>query len=241
MRSVSGPVIVTLSTFGLLVAAVAVWLSRTPQHRLSRVNCVAFSSDGRLLAAGDYQGNIAVWRTDSFRIVGRICLNDGHLNTLAFSPDGRLLALAGRSLTLWSTADWKETADLGVPGVLYGTARFSPDGRLLTSVNPSEQIQLWDVSTRSCVRTLCCMALYGDVAFSPNGELLAAAGHWPRIWDIKTGREIRRLVETRDPTFGPVDFRPDGKVLATGSQDGKVRLWDVETGSELLSATTRPS
>jgi len=237
---VSRPVIVTLATFGLLAAAVAVWFSRSVQPP-PHITSVAFSSDGHFLAAGDHQGNVAVWRTDSFRIVGRIRLNDEHLNTLSFSPGGRLLAVAGRSLQLWGTADWKKSTDLGIPGGVYGTARFSPDGRLLASVNASEQIQLWDISTRKCLGTLCCMALYGDVAFSPSGELLAAAGHWPRIWDIKTGREVRRLVETRDPTFGAVAFRPDGKVLATGSQDGKTRLWEVETGRELLSATTRPS
>ena len=237
----SRPVIFTLATFGSLAAAIAIWLSRSPQSARSPVNCIAFTPDGGLLAAGDREGRIVVWRTDSFRVVGRVRLNNAHLNTLAFSPDGRLLAVAGRSLQLWRTADWTQTTSLGIPGSVYGTARFSPDGRLLATVNAAEQIQLWDIATRMLVRTLCCMALYGDLAFSPNAELLAAGGHWPRLWDINSGREVRRLVETRDPTFGAVDFRPDGKVLATGSQDGKTRLWDVETGRELLSATTRPS
>jgi WD40 repeat protein len=222
-----------------MAVAIAVWLAPAPQETIPRIGAVAFSADGLLLAAGDRQGRIAVWRVPSFQIVSRICLKEGGLNTLAFSPRAQLLAVAGRSLQLWSTANWKEVMGLGARGGVYGTARFSPDGRVLASVNASERIELWDTATGKRIQTLCCMALYGDVAFSPDGGVLAAGGHWPCLWDLGSGHRIRRLVESRDPTFGAVSFRPDGRVLATGSQDGKARLWEVGTGRELLSASTR--
>ena len=220
-------------------AAIASWLACAPQRSVPRVAAVAFSPDGRFLAAGERRGSIAVWGVGSFDTARRIRLKEGGLNVLAFSPDARHLAVAGRSLRLWSTAGWKEVGELGVAGSVYGTARFSPDGRLLASVNAAERIEIWDTLTRARVQTLCCMALYGDVAFSPDGRVLAAGGHWPCLWDPAAGRRIRRLVETRDPTFGAVSFRPDGLVLATGSQDGRARLWEVGTGRELLSATPR--
>ena len=83
------------------------------------------------------------------------------------------------------------------------------------------------------------MALYGDVAFSPDNRVLAATGHWPRLWDISTGREMYRLVQTRNPTFASIQFRSDGQVLATGSQDGIARLWRVSTGAPGLASPVR--
>lgn len=135
--------------------------------------------------------------------------------------------------------DLGQSITLGASDGVYGTARFDTPGHLIASVNASERIEFWNAETGKLVRALCCMALYGDLAFSPNGRLLAAAGHWPRLWDLTTGRELRRLVKTRNPTFAAVSFRPDGRVLATGSQDGKTRLWEVATGLELTSGQTR--
>jgi WD40 repeat protein len=128
---------------------------------------------------------------------------------------------------------------VGPSGAGYGTARFSPDGRALATINVAERIELWDVASGNRIRRLCCVALCGDLAFSPDGSVLASGGHWPRLWNLATGREIRRLVETRDPAFGAIAFSPDGRTLATGSQDGTARLWEAASGRQLRSAAPR--
>jgi len=223
----------------LASAVIAIWLAGRPPNPTPHVTAIAFSPDGQFLAGGDRQGRIVIWRMDSLQPVRHLYLKGGGLNTLAFSPDSRRLAAAGRPLQLWSTVNWNEIGVLGAAGNVFGAGRFGPDGVLLASVNDREQIEVWDTEKGTRLRTICCMALYGDVAFSPDGGVLAAGGHWPSLWDLRTGRRIRRLVETREPTFGPVCFRPDGRVLATGSQDGKARLWDVDTGREILSSKPR--
>jgi WD40 repeat protein len=123
--------------------------------------------------------------------------------------------------------------------VVYGTARFDRSGLHLATGNSLEQIDLWDIQTGTKIRSLCCMALYGDVAFSPDGRLLAAAGHWPRIWNPSNGREVYRLVQTRNPTFACIQFSSDGQLLATGSQDGIARIWRASTGELLLASRPR--
>lgn len=206
-----------------------------------QVAAIAASADGRLLVAGTRDGDTAVWRLDPLRHIARITIRGGGLNILAFSPDGQWLAAAGRALTLWSTADWREARQFGATDRVYGTARFSGDGLLLASVNASERIEIWAVATGRRVQSICCMALYGDVALSRRGELLAAGGHWPSLWDTGQPRRIRRLVESRNPTFGAVALSEDGRVLATGSQDGIARLWDIESGRVLSSTAPRSS
>ena len=77
------------------------------------------------------------------------------------------------------------------------------------------------------------------LAYSPDGKLLASvSGDWgnpnkPRneagpgeikLWNAETGKEIVTLGDHADRIFS-VAFSPDGKLLATASWDGSIKLW----------------
>jgi Tol biopolymer transport system component len=77
-----------------------------------------------------------------------------------------------------------------------------------------------------------------DVVFSPDGSLLAAGiGQTAQIWDLASRRRLAVLTGHGGGTHGGavegVAFAPDGKTLATASQDGTVRLWNVTTGTQI--------
>jgi WD40 repeat protein/tRNA A-37 threonylcarbamoyl transferase component Bud32 len=73
------------------------------------------------------------------------------------------------------------------------------------------------------------------VAFSPDGTRLASASHdWSaRIWDAKTGQEVRMMGSNRE-VLG-VAFSPDGSRLACASGDGNVEVWEARTGQSALT------
>ena len=62
-----------------------------------------------------------------------------------------------------------------------------------------------------------------------------------RLWDVETGRELRRVQRHRLGIRGipSLAFSPDGKRVLYGSHDNTLRLWDVETGQELQTFTQR--
>jgi WD40 repeat protein len=70
-----------------------------------------------------------------------------------------------------------------------------------------------------------------DVCYSSDGRLLASVGGdgTSRIWDVATGKELRRFAET----FGTVAFSPDSSNLITGGE--RVRVWDIPSGRMLYS------
>lgn len=173
---------------------------------------------------------------------------------LAVSPDGKILAAGdGRSgrgqITLWDvrTLIQQSKPELRIPiddsaaklGVIPLNSHavglsFSRDGKsLATSTwDPKPPIQLFDVSDPRKPRLKGELAkdLTGafveDVAFSPTADVLAAGGDSVWLWDLSSAATPAPYA-TFKPRARRVVFSPNGKLLAAGSMDARLSLWDV--------------
>jgi hypothetical protein len=120
------------------------------------ISSVAFSPNGKILAATTAEGQIRLWQA----MDGQPLLTwEGHTNwawSVAFSPDGQTLASgsADQTVRLWDVYTGQSLKTLsGHTNLVYSVA-FSPDGRLLASGSVDETIKLWDVQTGECLKTL---------------------------------------------------------------------------------------
>ncbi len=208
-------------------------------NSLSPVKAVAFSPDGRTLAAGDVSGHVYLW--DPATGVLRVTLTDpgsAQIESAAFSPNGRILATGdGTGVTyFWDAATGRQVAALADPGSKgVDTLAFSPDGTMLATGDYNGTTYLWKVATRTRIRKFPAPFASDilSVAFSPAGSTLATGAYDGStcLWNVTTGSRVAVL---SDP--GPhvavetLAFDPDARMLATGDVNGNTYLWNISTG-----------
>jgi WD40 repeat protein len=210
------------------------------------VKALAFSPDGRTLAAVTSNGMASVWDVES-RTLGQGPFPVGpSAVSLSFSADGTVLATAGgNGVKLWKVATGAALGRVG-PASSADDVAFSPTGPIIAFVSSQGQgggnAEIWDVDRRSRIATLQVNAgapsyrsgrAYA-VAFSPNGRMLAIAGDRPlvQLWDIESGKVIREF-EQNVGGVRTLEFSSDGTTLALSGFDPVASLWNVATGRQL--------
>jgi WD40 repeat protein len=202
------------------------------------VRIVAFSADGKLLAAGtgepDQEGTATVWDVATRKPLWTHREKKG-IPAVAFTPDGKSLAIGSydKSAKLLDVAGGKEKMQWQHPHEVRAVA-IALDGKALATACWDGMVRVYDLDSGGLKAT--CQApkdrLY-RVQFSPDGKWLVSAGHegGPKLWNAATGEEKRDFTFKHDGFFVPTAlFSDDGRWLVTGGYDGTIRLWSLETG-----------
>ena len=146
-------------------------------HHNAYVWALAFSPNGRFLAAGDDEGTVKIWDVQRTTLVTELEGDTVRVDALVFSPDGSTLASAGYHglIKLWNISDWTLLGTLQNRGTAY-TLDFFPDGEVLASTGHAA-VTLWSVESGEAIVPLTGHAawVYG-AALSTDGKILVTGG-----------------------------------------------------------------
>jgi hypothetical protein len=203
------------------------------------IAAVAFSPDGRLLAAAAGR-KVVVYDVATRKEAATLGDHPGPLTSLRFTPDGGTLIVAGGqpglfgSVAVWDVAGRKERLDLRGHSDAILAIAVAPGGKVLATAGYDKQILIWDLASGKVVRPLKdhSDAVYG-LAFSPDGKTLAscAADRTVKLWDWSAGRRTATLSESTAELYAVV-FTPDGSRVLAGGVDRSIRMWRVDSHGE---------
>ncbi len=171
----------------------------------------AFSPDGKSLALGGQDGKAKIWPLDDLEHPQVFeALNGGSIRALAFSPDGQTLAFSGGKYQYWNFG-YGYTGEIQLHNVADGAIRKAVTGSAL-----------WYIS---------------DLVYSPAGDLMASVAPGDRIMVFKTADYTRLYLYQNGLS---VAFSPDGSLLAGGSTDKGVHIWEMSSGKEIVTIRALP-
>jgi WD40 repeat protein len=214
--------------------------------RPSDVMAVAFSPNGKYLAAGSRDRTVRIWDLNPMFMLRvkeskKLDTSQGGIRAIAWSPDGNYLAAGGheRIIRLWRMGE--SAHEVGILAGHFGVKSFNwygvnslvfdPTGSMLLSGGDDGMVRLLDIHAMKQIKQFDAPDDVLGVAFSPDGKLVAAAAEGyensVRTWALETGKLLHKFQVRGEPWA--VSFSPNGKLLASNGNGSSTILWDMTT------------
>ena len=218
---------------------------------------LAFSPDGRALAVASNDGAARLYDISSGRELLRI-QHGSPVATIAFAADGRRLATGSNDgkARVFAAASARPLSDLEraenndeIQLVMESEhdeevrqVRFSPDGEILAALSTDGGISLSKLDTQEVDQAWYAGVSGLGLAFSEDGEKLATAnGDFAFVWDVRTGKQLFKATHANSEEgashllwIDTAVFSPNAEYLATAGRDGSARVWNLNSGQELV-------
>jgi WD40 repeat protein len=228
----------------------------------SPMNAVAVGPDGNWLASGSGDAMIRIWDVATRREQVALKGHTDAVRAAAVAPDGSWLTSGGDDTTvrIWDTETRRQQRSAAARDTTWVNAvAVAPDGNWLASADADATVRIWDVTNAWQSHTLRGHTdAVRAVAVAPDGSWLASGGgdRTMRIWKLQQREQTEPIfyggyddegdehtviykwwqttnwLEGHTGAVQTVAVSSDGSLLASGSDDCTIRIWDPKTGRQ---------
>ncbi|MDB5339840.1 MAG: repeat-containing protein, partial [Planctomycetaceae bacterium] len=222
----------------LLISLPAGKLVRRLHGNTLPVQDVAFSPDGRWLAAAGTDGILRVWSTADWSLPYALQGHSARIESLAWSPDSNRLVTASwdGACRFWSLSAGTSVAVVAHGGWKVHGVAWSPDGKWVATGGGDDWVKLWDSEGRLQRNLVAARHAIETVAFSPDSSKLLY-GFGGGQTNVLGGALVRVVDGAILATYpGHLDtvlcsaFSPDGRYAIMGDCDDHICVWETDTG-----------
>ena len=202
---------------------------------------MAFSNDGKHILTVDSHEIIRLYDLNSFKEI--LCLKERDVFDIAINSRCGLIAISywkKNQIKLWDIKLNKEIGILKDYKYSKFSVSFSPNGKILASGDYlSGTVELLNIASRKSTYLLKEIYSNGELIFSPDGRIIAGESDCRDavvLFDVNSGKKLE-ILEEKDNSHNSeitcIAFSSDSKLVASGSYDLTIRLWDVDTGKQV--------
>lgn len=207
----------------------------------SRVYDVVFSPNNEMIASASRDKTANLWDLEG-NLLHTFKGHTAEIEKVAFSPDSKLLATGSwdHTIKLWQT-DGKLIADLIGHTDSIASLDFNPKEAIIASVAADQTLRLWDFEGNLIQTSPLTGGRAYDVEFSSDGKLIAiSVGTSVQLWERVSAGKYRiskkigscQLLDSNcnshTDDIEELSFSPDDSMIATGSRDSTVKVWDLD-------------
>lgn len=206
---------------------------------LPPVTALAFSPDGKILAAGVYRA-VLLWDTATGKPLPCLMGLAGAVQSVAWRPDGSALAVAGGlpgasgEVKCFDTKTWQPiNKSFGGQGDVVYSVAWSADGNKLAAASQDKTAKVWEWATG---KELWTLKDHSDavmrVVFAPDGKSLYTASQDKNVrrFNLDDGKLMRQF-SGHNEGVGALALSPDGNRLISAGTEPQLRWWNIGDGN----------
>lgn len=217
------------------------------QGHSADVPAVAYSPNGRQIVSASLDKTLKTWDAATGRLTGTLAGHTRGVTSVAFSPDGRhvVSGSADQSAKVWDVATTEELFSLKGHSEIITAVAFRSDGAQIATGSKDRTIRMWRAKRDPLavrLEIIDPVNSVSSVAFSPDSQRLVTgsgsrsslAPGTVKLWDASSGDLIRNFGGSLGGVL-TVAFNTKRYLVAAGTRDGVVKVWNAANGVEVLT------